>query len=174
MVDHAQLDRSVLLVAQIPQELGRAGLIVEHVEVRHHHPHPLPRRRWDAHQCQIHLGRAYGAKVLHLKTESAHVHVSHVTEPRGEDTWKRHTSPTFTRATSSEISCIRSHPLERGDARNAPDRSASSVLLELSGDQTVQGSLWTCGTHTARTYSASGHLGRGARRAMNRWPRLAC
>ena len=43
MVDHAQLDRGVLLVTQIPLELGRAGLIVEHVEVRHHHPHPLPR-----------------------------------------------------------------------------------------------------------------------------------
>ena len=44
MADHAQeVHCYVLLAAQIPRKLGRSGLVVEHVEVRHHHPHPLPR-----------------------------------------------------------------------------------------------------------------------------------
>ena len=168
MVDHAQLDRSVLLVAQIPQELGRAGLIVEHVEVRHHHPHPLPRRRWDAHQCQIHLGRAYGAKVLHLKTESAHVHVSHVTEPRGEDTWKRHTSPTFTRATSSEISCIRSHPLEHRNAWNAPPPSGAWMPRMHPAGAPAQSFSSSVGTRRCRAV-----CGRAARIRRKRTRRKA-
>ena len=86
VVDHAQaVQRGVLLVAQIPRELGRAVLMVEHVEVRHHHPHPPPRGRRAAPQCRIQLGRADGAKFLLLKTEAAHLHVPHVTELRGED-----------------------------------------------------------------------------------------
>ena len=34
-----------LLVAWLPRELGRAGSVVEHVQVRHHQPRALPRGR---------------------------------------------------------------------------------------------------------------------------------
>ena len=55
--------------------------------------------------------------------------------------------PTSTRAPSSEDSCICGHPLERRGAQDAPGRSASSIHLQHSGEQTVQGSVRAYGAN---------------------------